>query len=113
MEAAKRDEVLSRYAEHSRRFDRVAPQRRPLDHRLGAEVLPFQGSHEELERGLTSRELEVLWLISEGLTNREIGERLYISEETVKAHTRGLLATLQVHSRAHAVAVAFRRGLID
>ena len=110
MEAAKRDEVLSRYADRIRRFEEVASHRRPL---VGAEVIPFQGSYEELERGLTRRALEVLWLISEGLTNREIGERLYISEETVKAHIRGLLAALQVHSRAHAVAVGFRRGIID
>ena len=113
MEAARRDEVLSRYADRIRWFEEVASQRRSLDHRLGAEVIPFHGSREELERGLTRRAVEVLWLISEGLTNREIGERLYISEETVKAHIRGLLAALQVRSRAHAVAVGFRRGIIE
>ena len=66
----------------------------------------------ERNRRLTPRELEVLQLISEGLVNREIGNRLFLSEETVKSHVRHLLAKLQARSRAHAVAVGFRRGLI-
>ena len=41
-----------------------------------------------------------------------IGERLFLSEETVKSHVRHLLAKLQARSRAHAVAAGFRRGLI-
>ena len=44
---------------------------------------------------LTPREIEVLQLISEGLVNREIGHRLFLSEETVKSHVRHLLAKLQ------------------
>jgi DNA-binding NarL/FixJ family response regulator len=54
----------------------------------------------------------VLQLVADGLVNREIGERLFLSEETVKSHVRHLLAKLQARSRAHAVAVGFRRGLI-
>jgi DNA-binding NarL/FixJ family response regulator len=46
------------------------------------------------------------------LVNREIGDRLYLSEETVKSHVRHLLSKLQARSRAHAVAVGFRRGLL-
>ena len=57
------------------------------------------------------REIEVLQLISDGLVNREIGQRLFLSEETVKSHVRHLLAKLQARSRAHAVAIGFRRGL--
>ena len=66
---------------------------------------------EEVEEP-TMREIEVLQLISDGLVNREIGTRLFLSEETVKSHVRHLLAKLQARSRAHAVAVGFRRGLI-
>jgi DNA-binding CsgD family transcriptional regulator len=55
----------------------------------------------------------VLQLISDGLVNREIGQRLFLSEETVKSHVRHLLAKLQARSRAHAVAIGFRRGLIS
>jgi DNA-binding NarL/FixJ family response regulator len=61
----------------------------------------------------TRREVEVLELIAEGLVNREIGERLYLSEETVKTHVKTLLEKLHARSRAHAVALALRCGLLD
>ena len=107
MDAAERKEILSRYVDHSRRFDAVAKRRSG-----GAEVIPFSGPLQELEQEPTAREIEVLHLISDGLVNREIGVRLFLSEETVKSHVRHLLAKLQARSRAHAVAVGFRRGLI-
>ena len=75
-------------------------------------MIPFQPL-KELEQQPTVREIEVLQLISDGLVNREIGVRLFLSEETVKSHVRHLLAKLQARSRAHAVAVGFRRGLIN
>jgi DNA-binding CsgD family transcriptional regulator len=65
-----------------------------------------------LEQELSRREREVLQLIADGLINREIGVSLCLSEETVKSHVRGLLAKLHARSRAHAVAIAFRRGLV-
>ena len=108
VDAAERNEILSRYRDHSRRFEAVA-QKRGAN---GAEVIPFAGPLQELEQEPTARELEVLQLISDGLVNREIGHRLYLPEETVKSHVRHLLAKLQARSRAHAVAVGFRRGLI-
>ena len=58
------------------------------------------------------RSEELFQLVSEGLVNREIGDRLFLSEETVKSHVRHILAKLQARSRAHAVAVGFRRGLL-
>ena len=109
VDAAERKEILNRYADHSRRFEEVASRRRTG---TGAEVIPFQGPLRELEQEPTMREIEVLQLISDGLVNREIGVRLFLSEETVKSHVRHLLAKLQARSRAHAVAVGFRRGLI-
>ena len=103
--------------DHTRRFDRVAATRRRNVKRNGAagqtaEVIPFTGPVQQLEQEPTMREIEVLQLVSDGLVNREIGERLFLSEETVKSHVRHLLAKLQARSRAHAVAVGFRRGLI-
>jgi DNA-binding NarL/FixJ family response regulator len=95
---------------HSRRFEEVAARRRADG--PGAELIPLQAPLRELEQEPTSREIEVLQLISDGLVNREIGQRLFLSEETVKSHVRHLLAKLQARSRAHAVAVGFRRGLI-
>ena len=108
MDAAERKEILSRYVDHSRRFDAVAKRRG----NQGAEVIPFAGPLQELEQEPTAREIEVLQLISDGLVNREIGVRLFLSEETVKSHVRHLLAKLQARSRAHAVAIGFRRGLL-
>jgi DNA-binding NarL/FixJ family response regulator len=104
VDAAERKEILNRYADHSRRFEEVAARRRNGG---SAEVIPFQGPLRELEQEPTMREVEVLQLISDGLVNR-----LFLSEETVKSHVRHLLAKLQARSRAHAVAVGFRRGII-
>ena len=109
MDAAERNAILSRYREHSRRFESVAARRG-----AGAAVIPLvQPSMPSIAQEPTAREIEVLQLISDGLVNREIGVRLFLSEETVKSHVRHLLAKLQARSRAHAVAVGFRRGLID
>ena len=108
VDAAERKEILSRYMDHSRRFEAVAARRSNGN----AEVIPFTAPLKELEQEPTAREIEVLQLISEGLVNREIGQRLFLSEETVKSHVRHLLAKLQARSRAHAVAVGFRRSLI-
>lgn len=62
---------------------------------------------------LTTRELEVLTLVAEGLTNRQIGQRLYISEKTASVHLSNLMAKLGVSGRTEAVTVAHRRGLLD
>jgi DNA-binding NarL/FixJ family response regulator len=109
VDAAERKEILSRYMDHSRRFDQAAARRG--GERNGS-VIPFTQPLRELEQEPTMREIEVLQLVADGLVNREIGQRLFLSEETVKSHVRHLLAKLQARSRAHAVAVGFRRGLI-
>jgi DNA-binding NarL/FixJ family response regulator len=62
---------------------------------------------------LTHREVEVLLLIAEGLSNHEIGTRLFLAEETVKSHVKTLLDKLHARSRAHAVAIALRGGMMD
>ncbi len=63
--------------------------------------------------GLSRREREVLALISEGRTNREIGERLFISQKTVGVHVGNILAKLGVSGRVEAAAVAIRLGLTE
>jgi DNA-binding NarL/FixJ family response regulator len=60
----------------------------------------------------TPRELEVLALLDEGLTNREIAARLFISPKTVGIHVARLHRKLDAHTRGQAVAVARRRGLL-
>ncbi len=62
---------------------------------------------------LTGREVEVLQFIARGLTSREIGEHLYISENTVKNHVRNILDKLGLHSRGEAVMYALREELIS
>ena len=109
MDAAERKEILSRYVDHSRRFEAAAKRRGGR----GAEVIPFSGPLQELEQEPTAREIEVLQLISDGLVNREIGVRLFLSEETVKSHVGALLKKLGANSRTHAVAIALRNSLIE
>lgn len=65
------------------------------------------------EVGLTERESEVLRTIVDGLNNRAIGERLYISEDTVKTHVRSIYRKLGVGDRAQAVSYALRQNLFS
>jgi DNA-binding NarL/FixJ family response regulator len=62
---------------------------------------------------LTTREWEVLKLLARGFSNRNIGLRLSISPNTVRAHVQGILAKFEVHSRLEAVTFAARNGLVD
>jgi DNA-binding NarL/FixJ family response regulator len=62
---------------------------------------------------LTGRELEVFRLISEGLSNAEIGRALSISDTTVKTHVTRLLSKLHVRDRAQAMVLAYRTGLFE
>lgn len=61
--------------------------------------------------GLTSRELDVLRLLTEGLTNAEIGRRLYMSPKTASVHVTAILRKLHATNRVHAAAIAERLGL--
>ncbi len=62
---------------------------------------------------LTERELDVLRLVAQGHSNKEIAARLYISENTVKNHVRNMLEKLQLHSRMEAVMYAVRENLLE
>lgn len=63
--------------------------------------------------GLSGREREVLGLVAQGRTNREIGERLFISQKTVGVHVGNILAKLEVSGRVEAAAIAIRLGLTE
>ncbi len=56
--------------------------------------------------GLTERESEILSLLPAGLTNRELGKQLYVSENTIKTHLRSLYTKLGVRNRAQAASLA-------
>ena len=64
------------------------------------------------EEPLTEREEQSLKLLAEGLSNRAIGQALHISESTVKSHLKSLFVKLDATSRAEAIALAARRGLV-
>ena len=69
-------------------------------------------SHDEFEEPLTPRELQVVELMAEGLTNKAIAARLGISDQTVKFHISSLSGKLGAANRTDAVRRAVRRGLI-
>ena len=62
---------------------------------------------------LTEREMEVLRLVAQGLNNRDIAAKLFISENTVKNHIRNILDKLHLHSRMEAVVYAVREKMIE
>jgi LuxR family maltose regulon positive regulatory protein len=65
-----------------------------------------------LIESLSQRELKILELIAQGLSNREIGERLFLALDTVKGHNRNIFDKLQVQSRTEAIARARELGLL-
>lgn len=64
------------------------------------------------DESLTVREIEVLRQIAEGNRNRDIGEKLFITEETVKVHIKHIMEKLGASDRTQAIAIAIRRGII-
>ena len=76
-----------------------------------AQPEPSAATAPALDR-LTGRELEVLKLVSTGLSNREIGERLHVTQATVKAHMGSMLSKLELRDRVQAVVFAYESGLI-
>ena len=74
---------------------------------------PFVADAKRVERfGITPRELEILELIASGLSNREIAEKLFVSENTVKTHSSRLFDKLSAKRRTQAVQIAKDAGLI-
>jgi DNA-binding NarL/FixJ family response regulator len=62
---------------------------------------------------LSAREIDVLRRVAKGTSNKIIGSQLSVSEATVKAHMKSILAKLGAHDRTHAVTIAMRRGFLD
>ncbi|BCB78063.1 response regulator transcription factor [Phytohabitans flavus] len=89
----------------------LAPEvTRQLVGRYAARIRPADGTPGEVP--LTPRELEVLRLIAEGLSNSEIAAALVISHETVKTYVSRILTKLDLRDRVQAVVYAYRRGLV-
>lgn len=74
---------------------------------------PFAVNEAQLKQlGITKRELEILELIAHGMSNREIAEKLFVSENTVKTHSSRLFDKLSAKRRTQAVQIAKENGLI-
>jgi DNA-binding NarL/FixJ family response regulator len=67
----------------------------------------------QAENELSARELDVLRLVALGSSNKRVGQLLSVTEDTVKAHMKAILAKLGASDRTHAVTLALRRGIID
>lgn len=92
----------------------------PLSGAIAAKILkeftrpnPGSAQQEEVIDELTARETNVLQLVSEGMTNKEIASSLFISENTVKIHLRNILEKLHLQNRIQVAVYAVRQGLVD
>ena len=73
-----------------------------------------QAAHERAEELMRlSTEQGFTQLLADGMSNADVAEKLFISQETVKSHVRHILAKLEADTRTHAVAIALREAIID
>jgi DNA-binding CsgD family transcriptional regulator/tetratricopeptide (TPR) repeat protein len=129
-------EAEARLGDRGARAQAAGVLRRALESATALGALPLRGEIEALARraridmtpvapaeaaparvhdrfGLTTRELEVLALVAEGRTNRQIADELFITEKTAGHHVSNLLAKLDAATRVEAAAIAHRLGLIE
>jgi DNA-binding NarL/FixJ family response regulator len=86
--------------------------RRLIEHHVRAPEASLPGSSAEPTPELTERELDVLRAIARGLSNKQIGEELFISDKTVKSYVTRLLSALGLASRSQIVVYAYESGLV-
>lgn len=93
---------------------RAAAERRPyLAPTVAARLVRDRREHQAHQDPLTEREREVLALVAEGLTNRQIAERLVVSVKTVETHRTNVMQKLDLHDRTDLVKYAIRKGFIS
>ena len=91
-----------------RAIDRVSRGEDFIDPALAPSLLEL--SRESL---ITGREREILQLLADGMSNADVAQKLFISQETVKSHVRHILAKLEADNRTQAVAIALRESIIE
>ena len=89
---------------------KVTVQEVPVAIPAGRSFIPDEKKREDL--GITRREFEILELIAQGMSNREIAEKLYVSENTVKTHSSRVFDKLGAKRRTQAVQLGKERGLL-
>jgi ATP/maltotriose-dependent transcriptional regulator MalT len=92
--------------EHGTSLDLELTHQQLLAELESVQTIPDTGAHQAIPDSLSPRELEVLVLIAEGLTNQELADQLYIGISTVKKHINHIFSKLDVKHRAEAVAHA-------
>ncbi len=106
-------ELLSAAAAQSIRPDYVSKLLAALEsEKRDRDDKPDLPPHQPLIESLSQRELKILQLIAQGLSNREIGERLFLALDTIKGHNRKIFDKLEVQSRTEAIARARELGLL-
>jgi DNA-binding NarL/FixJ family response regulator len=76
-------------------------------------LIPSLATGKDGQEILTQREREILQLLADGMSNADVAQQLFISQETVKSHVRHILAKLEAETRTQAVAIALREAMID
>jgi len=101
-------------------LDGISREEAPISGKMATKILEefsLQAQRESLvaiaRNGLTAREVEVLKMVAEGATNKEIASALFITENTVKNHLRNILSKLHLQNRIQAAVYAARKGLIS
>jgi len=112
------DAIRGINAGESRLDDRIAGRVLDEFRRLAAAMPQRQAPHADQQpqpaiEPLTEREQQVLELLAEGLANKEIAERLFLTEGTIKNYVSAIIGKLQANDRTHAVITALRRGLVE
>jgi DNA-binding CsgD family transcriptional regulator len=86
----------------------------PVEVHVPTPITPFVlNENRQRDLGITKRELEILELIAKGLSNKEIAEQLFVSENTVKTHSSRLFEKLSAKRRTQAVQIGKEMGLIE
>jgi len=89
----------------------MIPRRTPKK-RIPSEIAAYLAEHYS-DEPLTAREIAILGHLAGGNRNRDIAEKLFITEETVKAHIKHIMEKLGASDRTQAVAIGVRRGIIQ
>jgi DNA-binding NarL/FixJ family response regulator len=80
--------------------------------RIGQEIADVLADHVS-DDALSAREIDVLRLIAEGNSNKQIASQLFVTEDTVKGHVKNILSKLGANDRTHAVTIGLKRGIIS